>query len=94
MVTTLVLLNRFSTCRTLLGVCHNPSNVLTLVGVFQSPLLGSGAVTRSMRLVTTFEAEYISTFTVNFVCAHVLVFYTVVTSLVRTPPDILVIISK
>lgn len=46
-----------------------------------------------MALIATFEAKRVATFALDIAYARVLVLNAVVTSLVRTPPHILIVIS-
>ena len=92
MVASLVLLNGLPVLGTLLGVRHDPSNVLTLIRVFSLPTYCLLAVARSMRFLTALEAERVSALTLNITDAVILVLYTVVATLVGAPSDFLVVV--
>ena len=93
MIATLILLNRFAALRTLLCVSHYPSYVFTFSWVFRFPKICNLTITRPVWLLSTPEAEWIPTFAVNIRFSRIPVLYTVITTLVGTPTNILVIIS-
>jgi len=93
MVAALVLFNGLSALGTLLCVGHDPGYVFTLSGIFKLPLLCCYTICRSVALTSAFEAERITTFALHICYACVLVFYAVITPLIRTPTDIPIIIS-
>lgn len=92
-IATLVLFDGFLTVGALLGVGHDPGNVLALSRILHSPTHGDLAVAWTMRFSATLEAERITALANDIFHAEILVLHTVVTTLVGTPPDILVVIS-
>jgi hypothetical protein len=92
-IATLVLFDGFLAVGTLLGVGHDPGNVLALSGILHSPVQSALAIAWAMRLSATLEAEGIAAFADDIFHAEVLVLHAVVAALVGTPPDILVVIS-
>lgn len=93
MIATLVLLYWFPTLRTLFCVSHDPCYVLTFISILSFPLLSELAVSGSMWFKSTLEAEGVATFANDICHAKILEFYTVVTTLVRTPSHTLIVIS-
>lgn len=93
-ITALVFFYWFATRRALLGVGHDPSDILALVRVFEGPIFSLLAVTWPMRLIATLEAKAVAALATHLRHSIVLVLYAVIAVLERTPPHILVIVSE
>lgn len=91
-VAALVLFNRFPAFGTLLCVCHDPGDILTLCWVLATPGFSHLAIARTMRFMPTSEAKWISTFAIDVWFSRVSVLDAVVAPLVWAPTNILVVI--
>ena len=91
-IATLILLNRFSALRALLSVSHYPGNILALIWVFSLPLHCSITTAWSMGFLTAFKAKRVSTLTLYVTDTVILILNAIVTTWVRTPSHILIII--
>jgi hypothetical protein len=92
MVAALVFLNRFVTPGAVLGVGHNPCDVLALSRVLQVPLLRSLAVRRLVGLVAAFKAKRVAALAVDLHYPPVFIDHAVIAPRIWTPPHLLVVI--
>lgn len=92
MITSLILFNGLPALRALLSVCHDPSNIFTLCWILESPLFCYLAIAGSVWFTTTSKTEIIPAFANHLRYTRILILNTVITTWIRTPTHILVII--
>jgi hypothetical protein len=92
MVASLILLDRLTALRAVLGVGHYPSYVLRLGRVLHVPFPRGLALSRLVRFVTAFEAEVVPALAIDIHYASILVHDAIVAPGVRAPPYLFVVI--